>query len=60
MIYDNNIGYLDLIKNKTYNSIYDYLPGTNYNKADGFKGFVNVLLTQLKKSYREAWKNVSY
>jgi len=51
--------YLDLIKNHSYNSIYNYLPGTTYDKSSGFGGFVDILLGQYSKSYKDAWKNIN-
>lgn len=51
--------YLDLIKNHTYNTIYNYLPGSTYDKASGYGGFVDVLLGQYMKSFKDAWKNIN-
>lgn len=51
--------YLDLIKNHSYNSIYNYLPGSTYDKASGYGGFVDILLGQYMKSFKDAWKNIN-
>jgi hypothetical protein len=51
--------YLDLIKNHTYNTIYNYLPGSTYDKASGYGGFVEILLGQYMKSFKDAWKNIN-
>lgn len=51
--------YLDLIKNHTYNTIYNYLPGSTYDKASGYGGFVDILLGQYMKSFKDAWKNIN-